>query len=101
MKYHELTSAAVLKQLRKLAANSRAPKTCWDYVLVDDEGRTVTTMDRRWPAILRREELALEGRSVRILCIGYGRVYRFAFPNGPLSPQFILVERVGRQRRGT
>ena len=101
MKYHELTSAAVLKRLRKRAGESRAPKTCWDYVLVDGDGCTVTTMDRKWDAILRREELALEGRSVRILCIGYGRVYRLAFPNGPLSPQFILVERVGLTRRST
>ena len=61
----------------------------------------MTTRDRKWDGVLGREELALEGGSVRILCVGYGRVYRFAFPNGPLSPQFILVERAGRQRRGT
>ena len=78
-----------------MVARSRHPRTRWDYVLVDEADREVETLDRKWTAILRREELARKGRAVRILCIGYGRVYRLAFPYGPLSPQFILVEKGG------
>jgi hypothetical protein len=84
--------ASVLMRLRALVARSRSPRTKWDYVLIDDHGRTIETFDRKWSAILRREELSREHRTARILVIGYERIYRIAFPRGPLHPDFILMK---------
>ncbi len=88
------SSTTDLQRLRHRVACSRAPRTAWDYVVVETEtGRTISTHERKWDAILVREELLLSNQSAHVLCIGYERVYRLAFPKGPLRPQFILVEK--------